>query len=257
MTNANTTVWLWMTRKQIVLTNGNYRHAEQPPSAAVFLPVGKLLGAEWRMALLEDDALHDNPLSACLESTTLRSFLGQVAEDEFALLSRASQLQHWWLHHQFCGQCGTKNILHDAELALSCRACSVLYYPRISPCVIMLVTRGKQCLLAKHTRSSRQRYSCLAGFIEVGESAEATVVREVAEEVGLRVNNLRYITSQNWPFPSQLMLGFLVDYSAGDIAIDGVEIEDAAWFNVDNLPEIPPEGTISRFLIDHFCANQA
>ncbi len=253
MTNTNTTVWLWLTRKQIVLNDGgSYRHAEQPPSAAVFLPVGKLLGVEWRVALLDDSS------SVSLESTaTLRSLLGQVAEDEFAMLSRATQLQHWWLHHQFCGQCGVSNNLHETELALVCKACGTLYYPRISPCVIMLVTRGKQCLLAKHARSSSQRYSCLAGFIEVGESAEAAVMREVAEEVGLSVDNLRYIGSQNWPFPSQLMLGFLADYRAGELAIDGVEIEDAAWFDVDCLPEIPPEGTISRHLIDHFCAGQS
>jgi NAD+ diphosphatase len=256
MNNANTTVWLWLTPKQqIVLSHGgSYRHAQQPPSAAVFLPVGKLLGVEWRVALL-DEIVPEHADSLAL--ATLRSLLGQVAGDEFALLSRASQLQHWWLHHQFCGRCGVKNVLDESELALSCKSCAMLYYPRISPCVIMLVTRGRQCLLAKHARSKSQRYSCLAGFIEVGESAEEAVIREVAEEVGVGVNNLRYITSQNWPFPSQLMLGFFADYSAGDLVVDGLEIEDAAWFDVDSLPELPPEGTISRFLIDHFCASHS
>lgn len=224
--------------------NGDYRHTEQPPNAAVFLRVGNLSGESWGVAVVAQA-----PQQALI---SLRQLMAVVDADIFALLSRAAQLEHWWLHHQFCGRCGSATEQHTVDLALECTACRALFYPRISPCVIGLIVDGSRCLLAKHARSKSQRYSCLAGFIEVGESAEQAFIREVKEEVDLDVANLRYVTSQNWPYPSQLMLGYIADYAGGDISVDGVEIEHAAWFSMDNLPELPPVGTISRQLIDSF-----
>ncbi|HEY7774190.1 MAG TPA: NAD(+) diphosphatase [Marinagarivorans sp.] len=241
-------VWLVANNAHFLPAKGGIiHHRQQPLEAAVFLPVANHLGKTWHMAIVEEPpAEHWLPL---------RQLMGEVDSQHFALLSRAAQLEHWWRHHRFCGKCGANTRLHHAELALACGACRALYFPRISPCVIGLITRGKYCLLAKHARSKGQRYSCLAGFIEVGESAEQAFMREVHEEVGLRVANLRYVTSQNWPFPSQLMLGYFADYNGGEIAVDGVEIEHADWFGADNLQELPPKGTISRNLIDHFFAS--
>jgi NAD+ diphosphatase len=222
---------------------GDYRHQKRPLDAAVFLPVGRLNGQLWSVALMPSPAQ---------EMLSLRSLLVTEGADIFGLLSRAAQLEHWWLHHQFCGRCGARTTLNDVEMALHCAACNMLYFPRISPCIIVLVTQGQRCLLARHARVKSTRFSCLAGFIEVGESAEQALIREVKEEVGIEVANMCYITSQNWPFPSQLMLGFMAEYAGGELTVDGIEIEQAAWFDGANLPELPPAGTLSRLLIDRF-----
>jgi NAD+ diphosphatase len=116
----------------------------------------------------------------------------------------------------------------------------------------MLITRGEECLLARHAKSRGNWYSTLAGFIEPGESVENALHREVAEEVGIQVHNLRFFTSQPWPFPGQLMLGFHADYLSGDIIVDGQEIEDARWWHWGDLPPVPPPGTLSGKLIQHF-----
>lgn len=251
-----TKVWLQVNKGQISLTqNGRYFHEQQPLNAAVFLPVGRLQNKECWLAIVHPQNTIVHPQKTILSTsntTTLRQALNDVDEQTFALLSRASQLEHWWQTHQFCGRCGAKQHRHNSELALECLSCQELVFPRISPCMIVLVTRGRQILLAKHARSRSGRYSCLAGFVEVGESVEQTIEREVQEEVGLKIKNLQYFTSQNWPFPSQLMLGFWAEYAGGDICVDGVEIENAAWFDCDALPEIPSEGSISRALIEHY-----
>ena len=229
-------VWLQLNKGRIILAqDGSYLHKQQPLNAAVFLPVGRSHNKECWLAIASQQNTTISPANAI----TLRQALNDVDEQTFALLSRASQLEHWWQTHQFCGRCGAKQQRHNRELALECLSCKELVFPRISPCMIVLVTRGRQILLAKHARSRSGRYSCLAGFVEVGESVEQTIMREVQEEVGLKVKNLQYYTSQNWPFPSQLMLGFWAEYAGGDICIDGEEIEDAAWFDCDNLPEMP------------------
>lgn len=187
-----------------------------------------------------------------LELVGLRSLLGQVSDDMFQLAGRASQIINWYGHHRFCGRCGAPTRLDAAERAMVCTRCHELYYPRLSPCVIGIIERGDYCLLARRAQSRNNRYSAVAGFIEPGETAEQALEREVAEEVGLTITNIRYFTSQPWPFPSQLMLGFHADYARGDIQVDGVEIDDARWFHVHELPPAPPAGTISGQLIQDF-----
>lgn len=250
-------VWLHMSNGQITLAqNGSYQHMQQPLNAAVFLPVGLVQGKDWWLAIAADTDADSSAMTEAQQTVSLRQLFSETDEPTFALLSRASQLAHWWQQHQFCGRCGAKQQRHHSELALECLSCQHLVYPRISPCMIVLVTRGRQILLAKHARSRSNRYSCLAGFVEVGESVEQTVVREVQEEVGLQVAQLKYQASQNWPFPSQLMLGFVAEYAGGDICVDGVEIEHAAWFDCDDLPETPPPGSIAHALITQYCAAQ-
>jgi NAD+ diphosphatase len=189
------------------------------------------------------------------EAKSLRSLLSYTDQEKFLLAGRASQLVDWYKSHKFCGTCGTQTIHHGNERTLVCKNCSLHFFPRISPCVIMLVTKGDKMLLAQSSRYKSTFYSCLAGFIEIGETPEQTVYREVKEEVDLQVKNVRYISSQSWPFPSQLMLGFLAEYDGGEIVPDPSEIADARWFDIDSLPNVPSEkisvaGKLIRTFID-------
>ncbi len=183
---------------------------------------------------------------------SLRNLLEQLSEDELQTAGRALQVLRWHFDHQYCGRCGNPTVQHSQDLAKTCVHCAVDFYPRLSPCIITLVTRGDECLLAWHTRSKEEKYSCLAGFIEVGESPEQTLEREVMEEVGLRVKNIRYASSQPWPFPGQLMLGYFADYVDGVIKVDKQEIYRAHWFQYNQLPKIPPATSISGRLINTF-----
>ncbi|MFC7002798.1 NAD(+) diphosphatase [Pseudobowmanella zhangzhouensis] len=142
----------------------------------------------------------------------------------------------------------------DWELATQCSRCSHRCYPRISPCVIVAIRKDKQILLAQGTRHTNGMYSTLAGFVESGETLEQAVHREVFEEVGIRVTNLRYFSSQPWPFPHSLMVGFLADYAGGEITPEPKEIADAKWFDADKLPLIPPTFSIAGHLIQHTLA---
>lgn len=173
------------------------------------------------------------------EPVSVRNFLVDNGFDSFSLLGRASQLSHWYVTHQYCGACGAATRMAESGRYLSCADCGREYYPRINPCIIVLVTKGEQILLARSNRPGADFYSCLAGFIEPGESAEEAVAREVYEEVGVRIHNIRYLRSQPWPFPSQLMLAYYADYLDGDITPCPEELADAAWFTLDQLPKVP------------------
>ncbi|WP_051298407.1 NAD(+) diphosphatase [Marinobacterium litorale] len=182
----------------------------------------------------------------------LRGLLAQVDEALFVLYARAAQISVWYDRHRFCGRCGAQLESDATELAKNCSQCGLSVYPRISPCIIVLVTDGERCLLAHNPRFPKGRFSTLAGFIEAGETAEMAVAREVEEEVGIRVRNIRYAKSQSWPFPHSLMLGFFAEYAGGELVPDGDEITEAGWFTRDNLPDLPPPFAISRYLIDRF-----
>jgi NAD+ diphosphatase len=145
----------------------------------------------------------------------------------------------------------------DNGRAMACAACRSLLYPRIAPCVIVLVTRGEEMLLARNARFPRPMYSTLAGFIEPGESAEDTLRREIREEVGVEIGESRYFASQPWPFPNQLMLGFFADYAGGELVPDGDEIAEAGWYHPRDLPPVPPPTSIAGQLIRQHCAASA
>ncbi|EKF74906.1 NADH pyrophosphatase [Alcanivorax hongdengensis A-11-3] len=189
-----------------------------------------------------------------LQRVPLRRLVGAFDENEFAMASRALQFLSWQANHRFCSRCGQATETHGRELAMVCPACDYRQYPRITPCIITLVTRGDHALLGRSARFPEGMYSCLAGFMEAGENAEQALVREVMEEVGVQVQNVRYFSSQSWPFPHSLMLGFHADYADGDIRIDDDEIVAADWFRFDQLPMVPPPGSIARSLIDHWVA---
>lgn len=173
----------------------------------------------------------------------------------FDLLSRALQLSHWANDHKFCGRCGTELKLQNAPMAMRCIPCEREYYPRLSPCIITLVTRGDECLLASHTQRP-DFFTTLAGFIEAGESAEDCVRREVREEVGIEVGKLSYLASQSWPFPGQLMLAWRAEYKSGEIQVDPEEILEAHWYRYDELPTIPAEFSIAGRMIRDFVAER-
>lgn len=186
-------------------------------------------------------------------SADLREVLSQTdSEDEFSVVSAAAQVVTWHASFKFCPRCATKLNLDKVDLAKVCPSCGHHQYPRLSPCIIVLVRKEDKCLLAHSSKFKSGRYSTLAGFIEAGESAEHAVEREVMEEVGIKVKNIEYICSQSWPFPHSFMLGFMADYCEGEITPDGEEILSADWFGIDDLPTIPPKFTISRQLIDRF-----
>ena len=182
----------------------------------------------------------------------LRAWLGRVAAPVFYLAGRAQQLADWERDHRFCGRCGTNMENHSVDRAKQCSGCGLMNYPRLSPSIIVLIRKGEEMLLARNANWPKGMYSTLAGFVEPGESIEQTVHREVFEEVGLRLTNLRYLGSQSWPFPNSLMLGFHADYASGDIVCQEGEIADAQWFHYSKLPGVPPVTAISRWLIDDF-----
>lgn len=182
----------------------------------------------------------------------LRSLLGMIDECLFNLAGRACQIVEWDCQHRYCGRCGRPTILSQGDRSRRCDHCNELFYPRLSPCVIVIITRGDHCLLASSARWQGEFYSALAGFIEPGETAEEALHREVMEEVGLRVANLQYFSSQPWPFPGQLMIGFHAEYLGGEIQVDGEEIVAADWYHYRQLPPHPDEQTLSGRLIQHF-----
>lgn len=184
----------------------------------------------------------------------LRELAGTLDEDLFALSGRAVQIVEWDRTHQFCGHCATPMTQLPNERAKRCPQCGLVNYPRLSPAAIVLIARGEELLLARAPRFPAGMYGLVAGFVEPGESLEDTIKREVCEEVGITIKNLRYFGSQPWPFPNSLMVGFTAEYDEGEIIIDPQELEAAAWFHKHNLPVIPSSISIARKLIDWFVA---
>ncbi|MEA3154656.1 MAG: diphosphatase [Betaproteobacteria bacterium] len=175
-----------------------------------------------------------------------------------ALSGRAFQILEWDRNHQYCSRCGTPTLPRRDERSRSCPSCRLTTYPPISPAIMVLITDGgRRVLLARKSSWAPDRYSALAGFVEPGETLEDTVARETREEVGVEVRNIRYFGSQPWPFPHSLMIAFTAEYAGGEVRPDGVEIEEARWFDVDELPKLPPSISISRRLIDTITAELA
>ena len=182
----------------------------------------------------------------------LRGWLGRVEPGMFYLAGRAKQIVDMVRTNKFCGRCGAPMNDHASDRARHCPSCGYVAYPRLSPSIIVLVRRGDDMLLARNVNWPQGMFSTLAGFVEPGESIEQTVHREVMEEVGIRVKNLRYLGSQSWPFPNSLMLGFHCVYESGELAFLDQEISEARWFHYDELPNVPGGTAISRWLINHF-----
>jgi len=182
----------------------------------------------------------------------LRPLYSAVSLELWRLAGYARQVVDWGMNFRYCGRCGRETSVVETERARVCDHCGLFSYPRISPAMIVTVVRDGTILLARSVRFKGPFYSVLAGFVEPGESLEECVAREVREEVGIEIENIRYFQSQSWPFPDSLMVAFFADYKSGEIVIDPVEIVHAGWFAPDDLPEIPPPGSVSRKMIDEF-----
>lgn len=180
----------------------------------------------------------------------LRALLGEWSQPQGALAGRAFQLSEWVRTHQYCGVCATPMQRQRTEFCFRCPSCGMSAYPRVSPAMMVLIKRDRHILLARHANYAQARYTALAGFVEAGENIEDAVHREVMEEVGLCIKNLRYFGSQSWPFPHSLMIAFTADYASGDICLQDDELADAQWFDTSQaLPDIPMPQSIAGKLI--------
>ncbi|EDN66291.1 NTP pyrophosphohydrolases containing a Zn-finger, probably nucleic-acid-binding [Beggiatoa sp. PS] len=182
----------------------------------------------------------------------LRALLPTLSEKLFALAGCALQIINWDKNHQFCGRCGAIMQSNPEARSKRCFDCGLVNYPRIAPAMIVLITRGSQLLLSRAPHFKPGVYSVQAGFVEVGETLEETVRREIREEVGLEVKNICYFGSQPWPFPNSLMIAFTAEYASGELSINYDELEDAKWYNKNDLPPLPSPQSIARRMIEAF-----
>ncbi len=220
--------------------------AKRIPENAEFLRIGT-----WNKVSCFACWLPDLPGT---DSVPVRDVFALYPESAGYAVSRARELVFWREQHRFCGACRAELRDSGTDLARICPECGMVYYPQIAPAVIVAVTRneGRELLLAHNRNFADGLYSIPAGFVEAGETLEHAVERELFEETGIHVKNIRYISSQPWPFPNSLMLAFSAEYGSGTVAPDGSELTDAAFFPVDSLPQIPSRGSIARKVIDSF-----
>lgn len=197
-----------------------------------------------------EELLLELPLGFAL--VKLRQLFGLIDDDSYRFALRAAHILGWRNNNRFCGRCGSEMANVEQEVAVQCSGCGHIVYPRISPAIIVAVTKENEILLARSNRFPPGRFSVIAGFLEPGETLEECVRREVKEEVGVEVDKICYFGNQPWPFPDSQMIGFTAKYAGGEITIDNDEIVAANWFKADNLPDIPPKDSIARRLIDAF-----
>jgi NAD+ diphosphatase len=250
-------------RQQIVFAGDKLRVRREGARACCLFPAGAVADAAavWAEPLeAPDGSLADAVetteanLPDGVEALTLRDFFDLASPEDYAMASRAFEFLHWRRSHRFCGHCGRPLARHATERAMECAPCRDLVFPRTNPVVITRVTRGREILLARRAHGVTAFYSVIAGFVEAAETLEHAAAREIAEEVGVRVRNLRYFGSQPWPYPNNLMCAFTAEYDDGEICVDGREIATAGWFTPENLPPIPSPISISRRLIDAWLA---
>lgn len=234
--------WIVSQQQKIWLPEGNlpYGSAEQFDLVS---ESGIIIG-EWQEApvwLVQQT----RPEDMC----SLRQLLS-IEPNLFQLAGRGVQIAEFIRSHRYCGYCGDEMSLSSTEFACLCSGCQQRYYPQISPCIIVAIRRQDHILLAHHVRDRNNIYTVLAGFVEPGETLEQAVAREVMEESNIKVKNLRYVSSQPWPFPNSLMVAFMADYDSGTLQLDKTELRDAGWYRYDALPSLPSVGTVARRLIE-------
>jgi NAD+ diphosphatase len=195
----------------------------------------------------------DAPVPAGLARETVVPMRGTRLPDELLSLGGMALQALWWESTSgHCPRCGGPTARIEGEWGKKCPRCGYEHYPHLHPATIVLVRDGQRVLLTRKAGWQPNRYALVAGFVDNGESLEACVAREIKEEVGVDVKDIRYVGSQNWPFPSQMMIGFVATYAGGDVVIDKDELEDARWFSCDALPGLPSRHSISRWIIDNF-----
>jgi len=245
-------VWAIMQGNNVILesTAAGLQFPESPLPAwiapATSLVVGTWHGRQLIALTLSNDVQPQPPFV----SEPFNSTRENIDIQTLTLAGLGKQMLHWERQSSHCPRCGDTTGNVAGSWGKRCRSCNYEQYPHIHPCSIILVKRGNELLLTRKAEWPAGRYSLVAGFLEFGESLEECAVREVREETGIEICNLRYIGSQNWPFPSQLMAGFVAEYAGGEIKIDADELEDARWFPSDALPSLPTRRSIARYIID-------
>lgn len=250
--------WFVFKENELLVDSGNSFNIPQSNSLLEFniSPIRtQYLGILDDIPCYSAEATPDTIAPEGMEFKDLRLLYDDLDEDIFLLAGRAVQIVNWDSNHQFCGKCGTETITADNELAKICPECGFTSHTRLSPAVITAIVKDGKLLMAKHARTPGNMYGLIAGFVEAGETLEEAVRRETMEEVGLTVKNINYFGSQPWPFPNSLMLAFTAEYDGGKIKVDGVEITDAKWFTIDELPLSPSRMSIAGELIDWYRTN--
>jgi NAD+ diphosphatase len=223
--------------------------AQEPP-----LPIRRrqYVGTLDGRACVTAEADAEAAVPAGMSFQHLRKLWGTLPDELFWAAGTAFQVLEWDRNHLFCGHCGTPTGIRRGERVRVCPACGLVAYPRLSPAVIVAVVKERQILLARARRFPVEMYSVIAGFVNPGESLEECVQREVAEETGIRLEDIRYFGSQPWPFPNSLMVGFTARYGGGELVVDPHELVSAGWYSASDLPRIPDRPSIARRLIDWF-----
>ncbi|MDP3276247.1 MAG: NAD(+) diphosphatase [Deltaproteobacteria bacterium] len=214
------------------------------------LPLGTLNGSPvW--------ARNEPTLEPGAHRVSLRALAMQLDEAHYAAASLAAQLLHFEQSYRHCPRCALALVRVPTGRQRHCEACSDDWYPRIAPCAIVLVSDGDRLLMTRQAKYPVGMFGIVAGFVEAGESLEECARREVFEETRISVKNLRYVGSQHWPFPQQLMAGFFAEYDHGELKVDHEELEDAQWFTLQQLPPLPPKPSIARRMIEDYVTQRA
>lgn len=198
--------------------------------------------------------LRDASPSEGIKFMDLRSLMFFLDEDTFSIAAKGLLLLNWEKNNKFCGKCGFKMVRKEShtERALICPKCGFTTWPRTSPAIIVAVTKGDKLLLGHNKGFDEGMYSVIAGFVEMGENFEKCVKREVFEETGIKIKNIKYFGNQPWPFPNSMMIGFTAEYLEGEIKVDGEEITHADWFTKNEIPKYKVSKSIGSSLIEWF-----
>lgn len=244
--NELPSLWCIFERQQLLLINGQLPQASEIHLCNLTHQqfIGQLNGHNLFMANWVEGFIPDNALWL-----PLRAAMMEISGELIPAIARATELQQFQHTHRYCGHCATPLRQHQHDQGKNCPSCGQLYYPRLSPAMMVAIYRGKELLLARSPHFKPGVYSALAGFVEPGETLEDCVHRESFEEVAVRLHSPTYACSQSWPFPHSLMLAFTAEYADGTITPQEGEIEDARWFHIDRLPELPPSISIANKLI--------
>lgn len=192
-----------------------------------------------------------NVQDSALEPCMLRSSYYKLPEQLYILAGKCAEMVYWDENTKYCGHCGAP-MKFDTRNSKCCTRCGRMIWPLLSTAIIVLVNRGNKLLLIQAKNFKRDFFGCVAGFVETGETLEEAVKREVMEETGIKIKNIRYFKSQPWPYPCGLMVGFYADYESGEIKLQLSELSRGGWFDKDNLPTLPEKLSIARMLIDNW-----
>jgi NAD+ diphosphatase len=245
--------WIFLQGDSLLLADGALYHGELPAQLASEREA--LVVGEWDHEPLR---LLSVPRDLALPLILAAVPWMELPNDLATIYGVGRQILYWEKMSSHCSRCGGTLERINLTWGKRCQSCGHEHFPHIHPCVIVLIKKGDDFLLVRKPEWAQGRFSLVAGFVDFGESLEECVAREVLEETGVKVANIRYVGSQNWPFPSQLMAGFVADYVSGTVIVDGDELEDAGWFSKMNMPPaLPPARSIARWIIDRYALGAA